>query len=196
MDKNTTMSATPDEIVTKLVEKQAAIKRENGLALEALLFAKKGGKVGGNGYKAGKGGKSPRGDKGDDKGDNTDNRKEKDLRKFFHCQQLGHITVNCLRKQHGNPPKAANTAAKASTETTLTLTTLIQNHWMVGSSNASSSDWFFDCRCTTHIAGHRSMFITHTEYPPNTKKVKQFSGVTLFASGYGSVWSICQLPDG
>jgi hypothetical protein len=29
MGKHTTMTTTPDEIVTKLVEKEAAIKREN-----------------------------------------------------------------------------------------------------------------------------------------------------------------------
>jgi hypothetical protein len=43
MVKTATMTATPDEIFTKLVEKDAAIKRENGLAPEALVFAKKGG---------------------------------------------------------------------------------------------------------------------------------------------------------
>jgi hypothetical protein len=37
------MRATPNEIVTKLAEKTAAIYRENGLALEAQLFAKTGG---------------------------------------------------------------------------------------------------------------------------------------------------------
>jgi len=40
------------------------------------------------------------------------------------------------------------------------------------------------------------MFITCTEYPPNTKKVKGYNRVTLFASGYGSVRVTCQLPDG
>jgi hypothetical protein len=40
------------------------------------------------------------------------------------------------------------------------------------------------------------MFITYTEYPPNTNKVKGYNGVTSFASGYGSVRLICQLPDG
>jgi len=167
MDKNATMTATPDEIVTKLVEKEAAIKREKGLAPEALLFAKKGG---GNGGKAGKGGKSPRKDKRDSK----DERKEKDFRKCFHCQRRGHTTENCLSKQRGDPPKSADTAAKASTEAsaTSTLTTSIKNYWMVASSNASSSDWFIDCGCTTHISGRRSMFITYTEYSPNTKKVK------------------------
>jgi len=40
------------------------------------------------------------------------------------------------------------------------------------------------------------MFITYTEYPPNTKKVKGYNGVTSFASGYGSVRLISQLPDG
>jgi len=159
MDKDATMTSTPDEIVTKLVEKEAAIKRENGLAPEALLFAKKGGK-GGNGGKAGKGGRSPKRDKRDDKRDNKDDRKEKDLRKCFHCHRRGHITENCLSKQCGDPPKAADTAAQASTETTSTLTTSIKNYWMVASSNASSSDWFIDCGCTTHISGRRSMFIT------------------------------------
>jgi transposase InsO family protein len=40
------------------------------------------------------------------------------------------------------------------------------------------------------------MFITYTEYPPNTKKVNAHNGVTSFASGYGSVRLICQQPDG
>jgi hypothetical protein len=98
MDKNTTMTTTPDEIVTKLVEKEAAIKRENRLAAEALLFEKKGGKGGGggNGGKAGKGGRSSKRDKRDDKSDIKDDRKEKDFRKCFHCQRRGHSTENCL----------------------------------------------------------------------------------------------------
>jgi len=195
MEKNAMMTAMPDEIVTKLVEKEAAIKREHGLAPEALLCAKKGGKGGGgNGSKAGKGGKSPRWDKRDD----TDDRKEKNLSSCSHCQRREHITENCLSKQHGNPPKAADTAAKTSTEAsaTSTLTTLIENYWMVASSSASSRDWFIDCGCMTHISGHRSIFITYTEYPPNTRKVKGSNGLTLFTSGCGSVRFIWQLPDG
>jgi hypothetical protein len=167
MDKNATMTATPDEIVTKLVEKEAAIKREHGLVPEALLFAKKGGRGGGNGGKAGRGGKSPRRDKRDNKGDNY--RKEKDFRKCVHCHWRGHTTENCLSKQRGYPPQADDTAAKALTEASATS---IENYWMVASSSASSSDWFIDCGCTTHISGHRSMFITFTEYPPNRKKGK------------------------
>ena len=147
MDKNATMTATPDEIVTKLVEKEAAIKREKGLAPEALLFAKKGG---GNGGKAGKVSKSPKRDKKDNKRDNKgdNDRKEKDFRKCFHCHRRGHTTENCLSKQRGDSPKAADTAAKASTETTS-----MENNWMVASSSASSSDWFIDCGCTTPISG-------------------------------------------
>ena len=194
MDKNATMIATPDMIVTKLIEKQAAIKIDNGLTPDALLFAKKGGK-GGNGGKAGNGGRNPKRDKRDDKRDNKGD-KEKDFRKCFHSHRRGNTTKNCLSKQRGDPPKAADTAANASTETTSTLTTSIENYWMVASSNASSSDWFIDCRCTTHISGCRSMFITYTEYPPNTKKVKGYNGVTSFVSAYGSVRLTCQLPDG
>jgi len=134
MDKNATMTATPNEIVTKLVEKDAAIKRENGLAPQALLFAKKGGKGGSGGYggRGGKGGKSPKMDKRDDKRDNKgdNDRKEKDFQKCFHCLWRGYTTENCLSKQRGDPPKAADTAAKASTEAsaTSTLTTSIENY--------------------------------------------------------------------
>jgi hypothetical protein len=97
MDKHATMTTTPDEIVTKLVEKEAAIKRENWLAPEALLFAKKGGRGGngGNDSKAGKGSRSPRRDKTDDKRDIKDDTKEKDSRKCIDCQRGGHTTENC-----------------------------------------------------------------------------------------------------
>jgi hypothetical protein len=46
MDKNTTMSTASDEIINMLVEKEVTIMRENGLALDALFFAKKGGRGG------------------------------------------------------------------------------------------------------------------------------------------------------
>jgi hypothetical protein len=81
IDRKPTMTTRPDEIVSKLVEKEAAIKRVNGLAPDALLLAKKGGK----GNRGSKGGRSPRRDMRDNKGDND--RKEKDFRKCFHCQR-------------------------------------------------------------------------------------------------------------
>jgi hypothetical protein len=158
MDKNAKMTTSSNEIVTKLIEKEAAFKREKGLAPEALHFAKKGGKGGGgNGGKASKGSRSPKWDKRDNKGD-----KEKDFRKCFHCQRRGHTTENCLSKQRGDPPKSADTAAKASTEAsaTLTHTNSIENYWVVASYTASSSEWFIDCGCTTHISGRRSILIT------------------------------------
>jgi hypothetical protein len=91
MEKIATLTATPDEIVTKLVENEAAIKREKGLAPEALHFAKKDG---GNGGKACKAGRSPRRDKRDDKTDNKgdNDRKENEFRKCFHCHRRGHTT--------------------------------------------------------------------------------------------------------
>jgi len=162
IDKNAMMTSIPDKIITMVVENAAAIKRENGLAPEALVFTKKGGQGGNgdNGFKASKGGRSPKRDKRDDMRDNKEDRKEKDLRKWFHCQQRGHITENFLTKQRGNPPKASNTAAKASTQTTFTLTTSVENYWMVASSSSLSTDWFINCRCTTHISSCWSMFIT------------------------------------
>jgi hypothetical protein len=113
MNKNATITTMSDEIITKLVKKDAAIKRQNGLAPNALLFAKKGGRAG----RGSKVGKSPRRDKRDHKRDNKGD-KEKDFHKCFHCQWRGHTTENCLSNQRSDPPKAADTAAKASTEIT------------------------------------------------------------------------------
>jgi len=103
-----------------------------------------------------------------------------------------------LSKQHGDPPKAADTAAKASAKAaaTSTLTMSIENYWMMASLDASSSDWFIDSGCTTHISGRLSMFITYTEYLPNMKRLKGYNGVRSFESGYGSVKLVCQLRDG
>jgi hypothetical protein len=86
-EKNATMTATLNEIVTKLIEMEAAIKTQNGLAPEALLFPKKGGKGGGNGGRAGKGGRSPKRDTRDNKRDNKDERQEKEFRNCFRCQR-------------------------------------------------------------------------------------------------------------
>jgi hypothetical protein len=98
MDKNTTMTATPDEIVTKVVDNRGAIKRENEYPPEALLFAKNGGRGG----RGGKVGNSPKRDKRDDKRDDErdikDDRKKNDFRKCFHCERKGHTTENCLSK--------------------------------------------------------------------------------------------------
>jgi len=48
----------------------------------------------------------------------------------------------------------------------------------------------------THMSGRQSMFITYAEYPTNMKQVKGYNGVTSFASGYGRIRLIRQLPDG
>jgi hypothetical protein len=128
-NKNATMTATPDEIVTKLVEGKAAMKRVNGLAPDALLFsmhdvmAGRGGKVGTN----------PKRNKIDDKRDIKGDRKEKDLQKCIYCRRQGNITKNSISKQRGDPPTAADTAANAYPETTLTLNTSIENNWIVAS---------------------------------------------------------------
>jgi hypothetical protein len=129
IDKNATMTATPNDTVTKVFEMEAAIKRENGLAPKALLFARQGGNGsnGGNGGKAGKGGRSPKRDRRDDRKDNKGD-KVKDFRKCFHCQWRGHTTKICFSKQRRDPPMAADTAATASTEATSTLTMSIKNY--------------------------------------------------------------------
>jgi hypothetical protein len=142
MDRDATITATTNVSVAKLVNLDVSTERVNGIAPEAVFFPKLGGEGGGTGGKAGKDGKSPM----RVKRDHTDNWKEKDLRKCTHWQEPGHITENCLSNQGGDPPMAADTVATASTEAwaTSTLTTLIQNHWIVASSSVSTGDWFID----------------------------------------------------
>jgi phosphosulfolactate phosphohydrolase-like enzyme len=75
-----TLTPTPEELVTKLVEKKAAIKRDNWLTPDALLMAKKGGRC----SRGSKVGNSPKREKREDKRDNKEDRKEKDLREWCH----------------------------------------------------------------------------------------------------------------
>jgi hypothetical protein len=119
-----------------------------------------------------------------------------DLQQYFHCQRQGHITKNSLSNQQGDSQQPANTEAKVSTETTWILITSIENYWTVASSTSSRSDWLIDCGCMTHISGCRSMFIIYTKYSPNTTQLKGNNGATSFASSYGTVGLINQLPVG
>jgi len=117
MDKNSTATLTPDEIVIKLVEKEATIKRENGLGQEALLFAKGNGKgnAKGNAKGKGKGRKSGRGDQIDeDQGD----RKSQPM--CFYCHKEGHKGRNCPSMKRGDShvtKESTETAAKAKDDT-------------------------------------------------------------------------------
>jgi len=153
---------------------------------------------GGRGGREGKAGKCPKRDKSDDKGDNKgdNDRKDTDFLNNFHCQQRGLTTENCLSNQPSDPPMSANTTGKALTLTASTLTTSIENYWMVASLNASSSDWFVECGCTTHISGRRLFFSTDSDYPPHAKKVNGYNGVTSCAYTYGSIRLACLLLDG
>jgi len=104
-----TITDTHNEIVSKPVKKKAAIKTENGLAPEAVFVAKITGKSG-NGGKLGKAANIKKWLREIIQNDN----KETDHGKCIHCPPQGHSTVNCLSKQYCNSPKAANTAAIAS----------------------------------------------------------------------------------
>ena len=81
MDKNATGTLTLDEIVIKLVEKEATIKRENGLGQESLLFAK--GNAKGNGKGKCKCRKSWKGDESDEDQDH------KGKPTCFYCHKEG-----------------------------------------------------------------------------------------------------------
>lgn len=133
-----------------------------------------------------------------DERDNKDDRKAKNLSKYYHCRWRGHLTENWLSKECTESSKAADNACTPSTQASavMTLTVSIEKQCITVCSDASSSDWYIDCRCTTYTSGHQPMFISYTEYYSNTRKVKEHHGVVSFLSGYGSVRFICPLCDG
>jgi len=129
MDKNAMATLTPDEIVIKVVEKEATIQHENGLGQEALLLAKGNGK--GNAKKKGKRLKSWKGDESDEDQD----RKGKPT--CFHCHKEGDMLWKCQSMKRGEPPVTKNstkTTAKAKDDTITTtrdsaeMTTTIENY--------------------------------------------------------------------
>jgi len=124
MDKNAMEILTPDEIVIKLVEKEATIKRETWLGLEALLFAKGNAK----GQAKGKSRKSRNGHESDEDQD----RKGKPT--CFYCHMEGYKVWNCLSMKQGDPPITKESTGTSAMDDTLTAARVpaetIENYWV------------------------------------------------------------------
>jgi len=199
MDKNATATLTPDEIVIKLVEKEATIKRENGLGQEALLFAQGSAK----GKGKGKGRKSWKGDESDeDQGD------RKSQPTCFYCHKEGHKVWNCPSMKRGDSPvtkESTETAAKAKDDTitaardSAEMTTTIENYWVTdtgGKTAPSKESWYLDCASTSHICGDRRKFVRYTGFTKkDEREIRDFAGtVAGKAIGHGDVRLRLRLP--
>ena len=191
MDKDATVTLTPDEIVIKLVELEAMINHENGLGQEALRFVKGNAKGNAKGKDKDKGRKSWKGDESDE--DQAD-RKSQPI--CFYCNKEGHKIWNCPSMKHSDPPvirvnteTAAKddkiTAARISAET-------MGNYWVTdiaGKTAPLKECWHLDCASTSHICGDRRNFAL---YIGSTKKdereIRDFTGrVAGKAIGQGDV---------
>jgi len=144
---------TPDEIVIKLVEKEATIKRVKGHGQEALPFTKRKGEGRGKGRKRGKGDESDE-DQGDRKSQPT----------CFYCHKEGHKVWNCPSMKRSDPPltkKHTETAAKAKDDTitardSAEMTTMMENYWLTdtgGKTAPSKESCYLHCSSTSHICG-------------------------------------------
>ena len=173
MDMNTKATLTPDEIVIKLVEQEATIKRENRLGQEALLFAKGNAKGNAKGKGNGKGRKSWKGHESDE------NQVRKGNPTCCHCHKEGHMVWNCQSMQCGESPVrkvSTETAAKTRDGTINTardsaeMTTTIKNYWVTdtgGKTAPSKESSYWDCDTTSHICADRRKFTRYTGF---TKK--------------------------
>jgi len=180
MDKNATATLTPDEIVIKLVEKEATIKRENGLGQEALLFAKGNAKGNAKGKGKGKGRKSWKGDESDEDQD----RKGKPT--CFDCHKEGHKVWNCPSMKRGDPPVTKESTETAAMDDTITAArvsaemTTIENYWVTdtgGKTAPSKESWYLDCASTSHICGDRRKFARYTGFnKKDEREIRDFAG--------------------
>jgi len=207
MDKNATATLTPDEIVIKLVEKQATIKRENGLGQEALLFAKGNGKGNAKGNAKGKGKGNGRKSRKGDESDEDQDRKGKPT--CFYCHKEGHKVWNCQSMKRSDPPVAkesTETTAKAMDDTITTardsveMTTIIENYWVTdttgGKTAPSKESWYLDCASTSHVCGDQRMFARYTGFTKkDEREIRDFAGkVAGRAIGQGDVRFSLRLP--
>jgi len=199
MDKNATATLTPDEIVIKSVEKEATIKRQNGLAQEALLFTKGNAKGNAKGKGKGKDRKSWKGDESDEDQD----RKGKPT--CFYCHKEGHKVWNCPSMKRGDPPvtkESTETAAKDDTITAVSVSAeTIKNYWVTttgGKPAPSKESWYLDCASTSHICGDRRKFARYTEFTKkDEREIRDFAGrVAGKAIGQGDVRLRFRLPGG
>ena len=176
-DKDGTISMKPEDVVTKLLAQEAAIKRDKGLAPETLLFAKKSSTH----------------------GDGQESRRAWRDKICFYCQKKGHVMDVCKSKKRGDPPAPKpETAAAVTPSADGSHTMTIENYWMAGdpSGHLSALDWVVDGGCTRHLCGRRELFVSYTPYVTKQKKVRGFNGKEWFAAGYGNVRLMARLPDG
>jgi len=161
MDQNATATLTPDEIVIKLVEKEAMNKREKGHGKEALQFAKGNGK--GNAKGNAKGKKSWKGEESDEDQD------RKGKLTCFDCHKEGPKVWNFPNIKRGDPAvtkKCTKTGAEPNDDTITTrdsaeTTTTIAYYWVTdtgGKTAPSKESWYLDYASTSHIYGDPSTF--------------------------------------
>jgi len=196
IDKNATATLTPDEIVIKLVKKEATIKHEKGVGKEALLFAKGSAK----GKSKGKGSKSWKGDESDeDLGD------RKSQLTCFYCHKEGHEVWNCPSMKRSDPPVTKEsteippkdgsiTAARFSAEMMT-----IEHYWVTdtgGKTAPSKESWYLDCASTSHICGDRRKFVRYTGFTKqDEREFRDFAGrIAGKAVGQGDVRLKFRLP--
>jgi len=203
MDKTATATLTSDEIVIKLAEKEATIKREKGIGQKALLFVKGNAKANAKAKGKGKGRKSWKGDESDQ--DQTD---RKGHPTYFYCHKEGHKVWNCRSKKRGDPPvtkESTETAAKAKDDDitaardSAEMTETIENYWVTdtgGQTAASKQSWYLDCASTSHICGDRRKFAGYTRFAKkDDRDICDFAGtVAGMAMGHGDVRLRLRLP--
>jgi hypothetical protein len=202
MDKNVTATLTPDEIVIKLVWKEATIKRVNGLGQDALLFTKRNAKGNGKGKGKGKGKKSW---KGDESGKNQGDRKSQPT--CFYCHKAGHKVWNFPSMKRGDPPVMKESTETAANDDTITACrvsaemTTIENYWITatgGSPVPSKESWRLDCASTLHISGNRRRFVRYPAFNKyDEREIRDFAGrVAGKAIGQGDVQLRFRPPGG
>ena len=182
----------PEEVATKLVAQEAAIKREKGMSVDSdiVLFTRSQRKSQARRHRNGRRNeKDTESDSDSSDGKSGRNAARKDSRECYECHEIGHIARFCPKKR----PAETTDIKERSAETTDTaaMATTIEHYFMTtaGPVSSQASDWFVDGGCTAHICGERKQFIRYTEFGKSEEReISDFAGrVAGKAIGYGDV---------
>ena len=196
-------SATRDipGLVSRMLAKEAQLKREKGISADAARYTKKASYV-----STRKGGQST--------GQDT----RGTLPECFYCGRKGHKRFKCHKfkadmASSNLKPRATNTATsgsgqasgRASGHSTAAKAT---EDFMWSAQEvctaagkptlSAESSWIVDSGCSHHLTGSRALFVpgSYVEYPPGEHQIRVADNGVRGAAGYGDVMVNVRNPGG
>ena len=181
-------------LITRMLAKEAQLKREKGIGADTALYAKK----------------DSCGDRSGKKGDRGGDHDSRGGLECFYCGKRGHKRFECHKykadkasgkvKDSGGGDKGAgsqSTAAKV-TEDIMWVAQEIPAIADVALRVGADPVWIVDSGCSRHLASDRALFIpdSYVEYKPGEHRIWVADDGVRAAAGYGDVIISVRDPSG